>query len=927
MRKLVFTLAVLSLAVLAWVLVAGGSRKPRSGVAPDSSPHQIVRQTWTSQPGVMGRRVAGHVRKGTTPVPNARVELRSQLGLAGKQVLARSTDGAGAFDFGEQPADRYVVSASAPRLTSAQATIDLRDESIVPAPDKLELQLGECRATVFGYVRDSSGGTVEGAHVAEVAQWDWGVGTETDSKGFYELCIRDGRVILAASADGYGTVTISRFGAGRIRLDIVLAPESVIEGVVVRRDDGSPVPGALVELRIQEQASERPASHQVLADSGGRFSVRGVAPGRWLVTGSAANATSSEPLEVVTHAGETSQGNILRLDACARVQGVVSAGGAVLSNVGVSIYVRESGRLSRDAISRSDGTFELSCVPHGTGLVRVAGFETLSPKEAKIEGPIQKIAVDTAAMGTIRGVVKSGAAPVSDADVQYVGGNRAPLPVRTDVSGRFAITGLPPGRYSVSASSQGVDSEPMTLELAAREEKSVELMLVNAASIRGRVLDQDGAPVSDAVVTYTRSDNGDAGASSTDPEGNFVVSALAGSGVYAPTVWVSSGSQHSVEPVSGGFPLVDLPSSTSVAEADLRVSLQRDSVSGIVTDGDGQGVPDAIVSAALAGVGQQPRFVPWLPSPRAITDQEGRFAITKLVRGTYALRATTARGGEVVAHGISTPASDVQLVLQGPAQLEGTLEGFSSRPVIVFIQVADGSSDNSMRATVDGSTFRIRDVPPGRYVVTAQSLSEGASATIEMRANSVTRVNLRSAGSATIKGRVVDFRTGTPIPGERCNVLARSGDWLGKVLYTDTEETDSQGAFAFANAPAGDIAVACVGNAGLYSTAQVATRAEAGETVVLDLPAVRINGPLGDIMARPDYRRVVPIMWLVTPSGSAAQAGLRQGDRIVSVDGTAVSSLSPHGVLVLISNRPSGQKASIEILRGSEKHVFEVVVR
>jgi hypothetical protein len=479
------------------------------------------------QPDRPSRRVAGIVTANGRPADGARVVLAGHEAAADDDAppSVRVTGADGRFDFGEQPAQRYLLEASRDGATAARLALDVRDPTA--DTDDVELRLGPCEAIVHGVVRDAAGSAIAGARVGRSAMWLAGLGVTSDEGGRYELCVRPGEVSLVVTADGYGAVTFLQTVTARVRRDVILAPEATVEGVVVRRHDDSPVPGAIVELRPAEVVGERPTPALATADEAGRFHIAGLAAGRWLATAAADGLIAAAPTAVVAEAATTAPPLVLRLDGCARVAGRVAEGTRSVAGAEVRAVLRDTGLASAEAITADDGRFVLACVPMGAVGFEVAAHDVRSPDALVITAATAEVAIEVTSRATIRGRVVADGMPVPDAVVDYDGGNRRAQPVTTDGSGTFAIAGLGAGDYRVWATAGELRSPELAIELAPQRTAEIELALAATAQIRGTVVDQDARPVADARVAFTRRDGADRGSAVTLPDGSFEITHLA----------------------------------------------------------------------------------------------------------------------------------------------------------------------------------------------------------------------------------------------------------------------------------------------------------------------------------------------------------------------------------------------------------------
>jgi protocatechuate 3,4-dioxygenase beta subunit len=109
------------------------------------------------------------------------------------------------------------------------------------------------------------------------------------------------------------------------------------------------------------------------------------------------------------------------------------------------------------------------------------------------------------------------------------------MTVKSDSSGRFVIENVPPGSYLVEPSApshfdkppRGMGHERERVELAAGESRSVVIEMARRATVRGRVHNPQGRPVSDAIVGMPCTWNGDYRNQvryvRTDAKGNFEI--------------------------------------------------------------------------------------------------------------------------------------------------------------------------------------------------------------------------------------------------------------------------------------------------------------------------------------------------------------------------------------------------------------------
>ena len=196
---------------------------------------------WFVVRGAPPRRIAGRVTFEGKPVEGAVVTLNNEMIRVGTARAAeRITGPDGTFDFGSRAPAFYPVGATAPGRTVEILGVNLSDPSLKPPSDQLELRLNGCDASISGTIVDASGGPIPHARV-QLGGITSMTGVDADAQGAYLLCVRRGTAEVEYAAEGYGAVVLSIEVYGPMVQDVVLVPEAVITGRVVRADDGRPV--------------------------------------------------------------------------------------------------------------------------------------------------------------------------------------------------------------------------------------------------------------------------------------------------------------------------------------------------------------------------------------------------------------------------------------------------------------------------------------------------------------------------------------------------------------------------------------------------------------------------------------------------------------------------------------------------------------
>lgn len=384
--------------------------------------------------------------------------------------------------------------------------------------------------------------------------------------------------------------------------------------------------------------------------------------------------------------------------------------------------------------------------------------------------PARDVPVLPSATGAVRGrVIADAREPIRKARVDLVAstGDRRD-PVYADSDGRFAFTGVPAGRYTLSAWKSGYVQttfgartfwEPAAV-IALEPGQSVDgfdIALARGASISGRVVDDAGEPLSDMEVTVgwaapvngrlqfqgvaiptTTDDRGEYRVGGLPP-GTFVVNVFgwAGAAMAAP------GSDSAPRPRSVFYP--QTPFVSQARSVVLRAGEEAGSVDVAFT-------ADSLVTPTISGRVIDPRGLPIQAGLLAMSAGDGVPAavrgLTNLVRpsGEFSMRLApgdytlTAQTDDVIAMTrIAVDRSDltgVELVLVKGARISGRVvfDGTAPRPPDGFAVVAATSEQpggfdvprmggrQPARIRADGSftvsnligTFELRVMPEAR---------------------------------------------------------------------------------------------------------------------------------------------------------------------------------------------------------------------
>jgi protocatechuate 3,4-dioxygenase beta subunit len=574
----------------------------------------------------------------------------------------------------------------------------------------------------------------------------------------------------------------------------------------VTSPDGSPVPKALVVVYPAVMGrGEVPATAST--DEKGRFRLEVAFVGDLLACVDAPGFAPRSGIPASFAAAVT-----VRLEKGRTLEGTVRDGATLRPLSGARVLAGSRFPFGgahpragwREASTDGNGRYRLEHLPQQLDAVQATAkgyagaFATVLPTAARADFTLPRGGWLSGTVRTAKGTPVKGAIVTATAFEGSPAGRHGRE--ETDVLGRFEIIGLTPGLYYVAAHHPGF-AAAFAPPVRVRESLSIDLVLKDATTASGRLVDADGAPsagtiVLDEVEGGFPSLLGDVLCAAAGPDGRFRLRDLP-PGHHRATVSARGHTQTPLEFQTREGAVVDL------GDVSLASGL---AIRGRIKDGSGAPVSGARIEAgSIDGHGS---------FAADTTDGDGAFGLAGLGDGRYRLSLTVGgvyRAGREVIAG-SEP---IVWTLEPTGAVAGAVIDASGRPVDAFFVTARRLGDQEMswqspHARGTGGAFRIDDVPPGRYAlrVSAPDLADAVVSDVAVEAVHTTeagRIRLGPAGR--VRGTVVDT-DGRPVAEAEVTAWSQRDHESGSLSHRMPQaRTSAEGTFEIAGLNPGTVMV------------------------------------------------------------------------------------------------------------------------
>ena len=703
------------------------------------------------------------------------------------QVSSAATDSEGRYTLPHLVAGTHTITAQArDRASSRKNGVAVAEGRTI---EGMDFVLGEGEQ-LAGRVVDSDGNPVAAANVYIYGEDQSSSPITSDSEGrFQAKGFKAGQVTVQASKSGYfGESSQMRVPATDAVITLKKAGK-IIGTVRAKGRDTFPTFTIMATRKSGEGAMSSYGNQS--SDVTGRFEID-VGDGTYTLQAMVPGYAPSDSAPIVVKTGEQVDGVVIDLTVGATIRGVVTVRGTGAAIEGASVTYLSPQRQwygnQSSATTDAEGAFTLEGVPAGTVDVTATHGQFAQGYARGIAvraGDTAQARIEMGVGGGIRGTVTYAGKPVQGAGVYSMKKSSGPMDnvyknVTTDAEGRYEISGLPEGEYSVNANRPGRSggSSSMHREATVIEGQVAQVDLGEEAGIRlsGRVI-SGGEPIKVRWIQVMQVERGWQGQTSeVDDSGNYTIE-VPGPGVYhfmLETDGRSGGAKIAVEVPDG------------VTELSRDLVLPSGGIAGVAVDAD-SGSPIAQAQVFAFSSGTQVRSVMNLfrsMQGMGRTDDQGRFEVPRLPGGSYSLVVIAEgyvsgrlEGVEVQEGGRSR---DVRVVLGRGIDFQVRVTDQKGNPVaqaMAFLRDQDGNFVIFNRPWMSGpdGVILFQAILPGIYQVsTTHQLFAPGRASLRVAAGaSLQTIVLRPGGKMRAQ---VSSQKGQPVEGAELEVIDESGE-------------------------------------------------------------------------------------------------------------------------------------------------------
>ncbi|WP_179107331.1 carboxypeptidase regulatory-like domain-containing protein [Sediminibacillus massiliensis] len=725
----------------------------------------------------------GAIAGSVTPiVPNTTIQLRDANGLLVDSATANDD---GSFSFNHLAPGIYIVSASSPNYSTAQAGVTVEADQT----STVSLTMVANPASVTGIVRDDQGNPVVNATV-EIFDLNGtliAIGF-TDAGGNYTVGnLPSGSFTIVANAQGYGQVIAGislEAGQELTGINFSLVPNpGAINGQITNRNTGDPLES--VTVTIIDSNSQLPVA-VTTTTLFGNYTIDSLAPGSYIVTASKADFGTEQTGAIVT-SGTTMTADLSLAPNPGRITGIViDSNGNPITDARIQVTVYSEGNiLVISLLANTDGTYTVPFLAPGTYFVTVSAPNYSSSTvtafvESNQTTELTSVLTPNPVTLTVSVTNSSNGTAIEGAAVTVRSQNNIPIISGiTDQNGNVSFSTLPSGVLNVSADAVDFGTETATIISSPGDILSIQLALTpNPGNIQGFITNiENGNPIANAAIQLYNIANVLVQTAVSDEFGAYTFAGV------TPGVYTVVANSSGFGPETAGA----IVEANQISTVSFALFPNPGIVQGFVRDPQNNApIPGAtVVVREFSGTGPIVFTI--------LTDQNGFFQTTTLAPRTYVLIASAEDygAGSVSVNVASDTVTDTEIyLLRDPGVLQGTVRDTdTSTPLpgtLVRVINNQGIVVGSVQTDVNGF-YLIDRLEEGVYSVTAINTDyQTAIRTAEIAANETTNLDFALQGNpAVLSGTVTDSETGIPLTGVVIEVRLSGTDTLVRRTLTD----------------------------------------------------------------------------------------------------------------------------------------------
>jgi hypothetical protein len=306
-----------------------------------------------------------------------------------------------------------------------------------------------------------------------------------------------------------------------------------------------------------------------------------------------------------------------------------------------------------------------------------------------------------------------------------------------------------------------------------------------------------------------------------------------------------------------------------------------------------------------------------------------------------------AQRGTLRAEARSIPAgTTVALTLQGLATIEANVTG-GQPPEGQLRVVLQGAEQRMETAAASAPTVTVERLLPGHYQLEISAEGGVATTEVDVSAREHVRLEMPLRKWGRVSGQILDVRTEQPLAGVALisagtpktmgEILAGASNMMALMSGSAENTTDADGKFEIGQLPVGEslvqfmcttpsLALCGVVHVDLQSEQHQELGVVHGLGNATDSTSLGTLGvELGTPRPEPEQRRILTVNDL-DASGPARRAGIRKGDRVLSIDGIEVERIGAQVARRLLQGDrlQTGEMRTLVLERGGNQLTVRV---